>query len=166
MKSKLYLFILTLLLAGIFPSVCKAITEVTLLTVNLYDGTEQSFIVEETGRMYLTDSLLFIKVADTSEAVGIVRIHIAKMTCVNDFILDLDVAEDLPVDGDIHLLANILTIQGFENEWNRIEIFSIMGQQVYKNEFLGSNWQVDVSTFLSGTYFVRLNSSIYKFQKI
>ncbi len=158
-KNSFLLFSLLFLLFGI-----SQLEAQTAVKVNYYDGSSQSFSIEEAGRMYFNSSNLMINTDGTSTTT--IPVSIVRSLVFTDE--SLATTEVSSVKDKLLLYPNPATdyikIVTESNELLDVVIYNAQGQLVLKDKY-NSGSDIDVSQLGTGVYFVKANQSNLKFIK-
>jgi hypothetical protein len=147
---------------------CFAQNEQTKLTIIFNDSTSaREFIIPIWGNVHFTSNYgeTDIIIVDdlTTEYKGFKISKIQKILIENYVSINENELENIKIFPNPS--QDFLQINNLENENIRLEIFSINGVSIMKDEFIGEK-QINISKFLAGTYLLKINNIFYQFTKV
>lgn len=135
------------------------------IIVKYYTGTESTYNIDATGKLYFSGDDLLVKETSASNDVTIPISIIQKIT-LTTFVLGTD--EVGANNAQISLFPNpssdFIQIKSKNSEKLGVKIFSMTGQLVLKGTY-ASDEKIDVSKLNVGVYLVQVNGSTIKFIK-
>lgn len=159
MKSKL-LIMRKVCFAFFFLSVFFSYAQ-SGIKIKYYDGSEQSFAVSATGKLYFSSDQLLIKTDAASTATSLPISIIKKITFTDYLLGTAGVGEN---KASLKMYPNPATdyfkISGLK-EKSLLQIYSLSGQLLHSQNY-SPDANVDVSQLKSGVYLIQINQVTFK----
>ena len=133
----------------------------SVVTVWMHDGTNQSFLMSETDRVYFSGNT-YLMVEEDGNLTSILLDDIRKITCeeVEGLSEDQQPAVSL-MPNPVH---NLLTLRHLEGR-QKVQIYALSGQLMMTTE-ASEGQPIDVSGLAAGVYMVRTQSCTLKMMKL
>ena len=142
-------------------SVMQPLTAQTEVKVTLKNGTETSYLVENSGKLYFANDQLVIKESATTKTVSLSTIR--KITCpANSSGITNPTTNELLVypnpATDVLHIANLTTE-------SMATIYAINGVQLLSQR-IAVDGSINISALQSGLYLIKINNNVIKFSKL
>lgn len=137
----------------------------TNVSVFYTDNSSESYLLTESGKLYFSGDNLLIDNA-TSQPITIAMDDVRKLTFTA---LKTTDAKSVSAEANIYVYPNPaeneIAIKGLNQESIDITIYSSLGTKVWEQTYeQGSH--IDVSSLPVGLYFIKINNSVFIFNKL
>ncbi|HOZ75839.1 MAG TPA: T9SS type A sorting domain-containing protein [Flavobacterium sp.] len=136
----------------------------TGVNVTYYNGTNQTFNVAATGKLYFETDNLFVK-TDATTTPTTIPVNIIRKITFSNVLVTTTFGDNA---GNVMLYPNpgsgVIRIQSEVEEPLKTKIYSLTGQLVLQGIYQ-SNHDIDVSALACGLYLVQVNGLTIKFSK-
>lgn len=136
----------------------------TGVNITYYDGTNQTFSVAATGKLYFETDNLFLKTDGTTTPTTI-PVNIIRKITFSNALATTTFGENA---SNVMLYPNpsseVIRIKSDTLDVLNTKIYSLTGQLILEGRYQ-SNQDIDVSSLASGLYLVQVNGLTIKFSK-
>ncbi len=137
----------------------------TGLKITYYDGTEQGFAVQDSGKLYFSGANLMIE-PDASTTATSIPVNIIQKIVFDNSVLGVQ-----NVSGkDLYYILypnpsnDYIRIKSLKGEKINVSIYATDGKQLLNGQY-SSDQNIDVSRLNSGVYLIKANNQTFKLIK-
>lgn len=142
-----------------FPAIAQ-----TEILMTYHDGTEQTFLIAETSRLYFLNANLVIDEGDESPQ----NIELASIRKITFPWSTMQISEPEQDEQPIiypNPAQNFICVSNTSSGEMAVKIYSLSGKLILSDSaYVGS--EIDISTLPSGLYLVKLNNKTFKLSKL
>jgi len=137
----------------------------TGIKVTYYDGTTQGFAVQDSGKLYFSESNLLIKTSSTSTPTSLPVSIIQKITFDNSVLSTQNISQN---KSKYILYPNpsndFIRIKSLNADKLEVSIYALDGKLLLKGNYV-SDQNIDISQLPAGVYIVKSNTETFKLIK-